>query len=249
MNRVPLLDPDAPDHFPDPRHALVEPNGLLAIGGDLSPQRLLTAYSRGIFPWFSADEPILWWSPEPRCVFRTDSLKINRSLRRLLAGQHWRLTIDHAFEQVIRACAGPRANESGTWLVPAMIDAYGQLHRQGHAHSVEVWDGARLVGGIYGVAIGRLFCGESMFSAESGGSKIALIALAQLLCELEFPLLDTQVSNAHTLGLGAIEMPRTQFLQDVDRLTRLPGHVDRWTGLTPRLLQPCAARATNPADD
>jgi leucyl/phenylalanyl-tRNA--protein transferase len=248
MNRLPLLDPAARDHFPDPRHALAEPNGLLAFGGDLSPQRLLAAYALGIFPWFSEGEPILWWSPDPRCVFHTETPRINRSLRRQLAGRHWRLTVDHAFDQVIHACAAPRESESGTWLVPAMIDAYVQLHRLGHAHSVEVWQGTQLVGGIYGVAIGRLFSGESMFSAESGGSKIALVALAQLLRELEFPLIDTQVSNPHTLALGATEMPRVRFLQEVARLTRLAGHVGSWAGLTPRLLQPCADHVTGRPD-
>jgi leucyl/phenylalanyl-tRNA--protein transferase len=239
--RLPLLAPDSPDRFPDPRHALTEPNGLLAFGGDLSPARLLAAYSLGIFPWFSEGEPILWWSPDPRCVFRTETARINRSLRRQLAGKSWRVTVDNAFDAVIRACAAPRNGESGTWLVPAMIDAYGQLHRLGHAHSVEVWDDQRLVGGIYGVAIGRLFCGESMFSAESGGSKLALVALAQLLHDMDFPLIDTQVSNPHTLGLGAIEIPREQFLQEVARLGQSPGLIGSWAELTPRLLQPCVA--------
>jgi leucyl/phenylalanyl-tRNA--protein transferase len=238
MIHLPQLDPDAPDRFPDPRDALAEPNGLLAFGGDLSPQRLLAAYSLGIFPWFSQGEPILWWSPDPRCVFRTDDLKINRSLRRQLAGKPWRLTVDQAFEQVIRACAAPRTNESGTWIVPAMIDSYVALHRLGHAHSVEVWDGERLVGGIYGVAVGRLFCGESMFSAQSGGSKIALVALAQLLRTLEFPLIDAQVANAHTLGLGAMEVSRTEFLRHASRLVRLPSAAGSWAGFTGQLLQP-----------
>jgi leucyl/phenylalanyl-tRNA--protein transferase len=238
MIQLPQLAPDAPDRFPDPRSALAEPNGLLAFGGDLSPQRLLAAYSLGIFPWFSQGEPILWWSPDPRCVFRTDDLKINRSLRRQLAGKPWRLTVDHAFEQVIRACAAPRTNESGTWILPAMIDAYVALHRLGHAHSVEVWEDERLVGGIYGVRVGRLFCGESMFSAQSGGSKIALVALAQLLRTLEFPLIDAQVANAHTLGLGAVEISRTEFLRDANRLVRLPSPAGNWAGFTGQLLQP-----------
>ena len=238
MMHLPLLDPAAPDRFPDPRHALAEPNGLLAFGGDLAPQRLLAAYRRGIFPWFGEGEPILWWSPDPRCVFRTETLRVNRSLRRQLAGKPWQLSVDRAFGQVIRACAAPRADASGTWLVPAMIDAYVQLHRQGHAHSVEVWDGERLVGGIYGVAIGRLFCGESMFSAESGGSKLALVALGRLLHDMDFPLIDTQVSNPHTLGLGAVEMPRGQFLREVVRLGQQPGPTGNWADLTPRLLQP-----------
>ena len=248
MMRLPLLDSEAWDRFPDPCRALAEPNGLLAFGGDLSPQRLLAAYTLGIFPWFSEGEPILWWSPDPRCVFRTGTARINRSLRRQLAGRQWRLTVDKAFGRVIHACAAPRANDSGTWLVPAMIDAYVQLHRLGHAHSVEVWDGERLVGGIYGVAVGRLFCGESMFSAVSGGSKIALTALAQLLRELEFPLIDAQVSNPHTRSMGALEVPRAWYLSEVERLTRLPGPTGNWAWLTPRLSQPCVDRATDRPD-
>ena len=239
MIYLPQLDPDLPDRFPDPCGALSDPNGLLALGGDLSPERLLSAYSQGIFPWFSEGEPILWWSPDPRCVFRTEALNIHRNLRRQLAGKQWRLTVDHAFEEVIRACAAPRSGDSGTWIMPAMIDGYSRLHALGHAHSVEVWEGQRLVGGIYGVAVGRLFCGESMFSAESGGSKIALIALADLLRGMDFPLIDTQVSNAHTLLLGALEMPRQDYLQDVELLGQLPGYVGSWSGYTPRLLQPC----------
>jgi leucyl/phenylalanyl-tRNA--protein transferase len=229
MIRLPSLDIDAPDRFPDPDGALRDPNGLLAMGGDLSPPRLLAAYSRGIFPWFGEGEPILWWSPDPRCVFRTDALKINRSLRRQLAGKHWRVTVDRAFDGVIRACAAPRADQSGTWIMPAMIDAYVRLHRLGHAHSVEVWDGERLIGGVYGVAVGRLFCGESMFSAQSGGSKLALIALARLLQALDFPLIDAQVANPHTIGLGAMEIPRGVFLREAGRLAALPGFVGDWT--------------------
>ncbi len=243
MIRLPLLDAAEPDSFPDPRAALIEPNGLLAMGGDLSPARLRAAYAQGIFPWFGEGEPILWWSPDPRCVFRTSGLRINRSLRRQLAGKRWRLTVDHAFEQVIRACAAPRQDGGGSWIGPAMIEAYLRLHREGDAHSVEVWDGARLVGGIYGVAVGRLFCGESMFSAQSGGSRLALIALAGLLHELGFPWLDAQVANPHTLGLGAVQMPRAAFLQEVQRLGRLAGLPGSWTGLTPRLQQPCGTDA------
>ncbi len=239
MIRLPVLDPTDPEHFPHPSHALAEPNGLLAFGGDLSPPRLLAAYRQGIFPWFSEGEPILWWSPDPRCTFRTETLRVNRGLRRQLRGKRWRLTVDHAFGAVIRACAMPRGDDSGTWLVPAMIAAYEELHRLGHAHSVEAWDGERLVGGIYGVAVGRLFCGESMFSAESGGSKIALVALAQLLRGMDFPLLDTQVSNPHTLGLGAIDLPRAVFLSEVARLSSLPGRPGSWADLTARLVQPC----------
>jgi leucyl/phenylalanyl-tRNA--protein transferase len=204
---------------------------LLAFGGDLSSQRLIAAYARGIFPWFSEGEPILWWSPDPRCVFRTDALKINRSLHRQLAGKSWRVTVDHAFEKVIRACAAPRTNESGTWIVPAMIDAYVRLHREGHAHSVEVWEDEQLVGGVYGVAVGRLFCGESMFSAQSGGSKLALVSLAHVLRELDFPLIDAQVANAHTLGLGALEVPRNEFMQEISALVKLPGIAGSWSDI------------------
>lgn len=234
-----LLDDADPRQFPDPEHALKYPDGLLAMGGDLCVDRLLAAYSRGIFPWFGEGEPILWWSPDPRCVFRTDTPRVNRSLRRQLAGKAWRVSIDHAFEQVIRGCALPRHEHDGTWLLPQMIDAYVQLHRLGHAHSVEVWDGDRLIGGIYGVAIGKLFCGESMFSVESGGSKVALIALATLLHQLGFPLLDAQVSNSHTLSLGASELSRAQFLAEVRRLVQLPGEVGSWAHRTAQLWQPC----------
>jgi leucyl/phenylalanyl-tRNA--protein transferase len=228
MIRLPRLDDRLPDHFPDPRQALVEPNGLLAFGGDLSPQRLLNAYAHGIFPWFNEGEPILWWSPDPRCVFRTDELRPNRSLHRSLKGKDWQVSVDRAFRQVMQACAAPRADQLGTWISPAMIEAYGALHDMGHAHSVEVWEQERLVGGIYGVSIGRLFCGESMFSAHSGGSKLALCALAALLREWGCPLIDAQVSNPHLLGLGAVEIPREVFLQQVSMLGAAPFDVRHW---------------------
>jgi leucyl/phenylalanyl-tRNA--protein transferase len=233
MIRLPLLDSAKPEHFPDPRKALIEPNGLLAFGGDLSPRRLLAAYAQGIFPWFNEDEPLLWWSPDPRCVFHTRLLKPNRSLRRRLAQVSWRVTVDHAFREVVEACAAPRPGQAGTWIVPAMVDAYTHLYQQGHAHSVEVWEGERLVGGIYGIAVGRLFCGESMFSAESGGSRTALMALAQLLQRWDFPLIDAQVTNAHLLQLGAVEYPRSQFLRTLAQLTHLPGQPGSWAEFTP----------------
>jgi leucyl/phenylalanyl-tRNA--protein transferase len=226
--RLPLLDPASPERFPDPRHALAEPNGLLAFGGDLSPRRLLAAYERGIFPWFNPGEPILWWSPDPRCVFDTATLKANRSLRRALAGKDWRVSVDEAFVRVMRACAAPRSGQQGTWIGPAIIDAYASLHTQGHAHSVEVWEGEALVGGVYGVSVGRLFCGESMFSACSGGSKLALVALAALLREWGCPLLDAQVSNSHLLGLGAREIPREDFLAQLRRLAAQPLDPAHW---------------------
>ncbi|MGH8160060.1 MAG: leucyl/phenylalanyl-tRNA--protein transferase [Rhodanobacter sp.] len=234
---LPQLDAEMHEPFPDPVHALQYPNGLLAFGGDLSLERLLDAYQHGIFPWFGEGQPILWWSPDPRCVFRTVDLRINRSLRRQLRGKPWRLTVDHAFANVMHCCAMPRDDDAGTWISPAMIDAYVRLHELGHAHSIEVWDGQRLVGGVYGVAVGKLFCGESMFSAESGGSKLALVSLAQLLRDQGYPLIDAQVANAHTLDLGAVELPRTQFLEQVSLLTAQPGNVGSWRELTERLQQ------------
>ena len=239
MIRLPLLDPDAPASFPDPRQALTEPNGLLAFGGDLSPTRLLAAYGKGIFPWFSDGEPILWWSPDPRCVLHTQDLRMNRSLRRQLADKHWHLTLDHAFDAVVRGCAAPRRDASGTWIVPAMVDAYNRLYHLGHAHSIEVWEDGQLIGGIYGIALGQLFCGESMFSRRSGASKLALVALARLLHSWDFPLIDTQVANAHTLSLGAVEIPRAQYLQDVATLRRQPGQPGNWAAFTDELIQPC----------
>lgn len=231
MIRLPLLDEYALDRFPDPHTALAEPNGLLAFGGDLSPERLKIAYAHGIFPWFNEGEPILWWSPDPRCVFYTETLRPNRSLRRAVAGKGWQVTVDRAFRQVMEACAAPRPSQAGTWISPAMIDAYDELHAQGYAHSVEVWEGGWLIGGVYGVSIGKLFCGESMFSAQSGGSKLALCALAALLRRWGFPLIDAQVSNPHLLGLGAVEMPRSAFLRSITTLVTAPFDPKHWNDL------------------
>jgi len=212
MIRLPKLHPGVSESFPDPRTALEEPNGLLAFGGDLSTERLLSAYRQGIFPWYNPGEPILWWSPNPRCVFETANVHVSRSMRKLLSRSEWTYTIDKAFDRVIRACAGEREGQRGTWIGKPMIEAYEALHREGHAHSVEVWDGENLVGGIYGLAIGRLFCGESMFSHATGGSKAALIALCRLLEAHGMPLLDAQVTNPHLLSMGAIELSRDEFL-------------------------------------
>ncbi|PPT97836.1 leucyl/phenylalanyl-tRNA--protein transferase [Xanthomonas arboricola] len=207
-------DPAAP--FPPAESALREPDGLLAIGGDLSPQRLLNAYASGVFPWFSEGQPILWWSPDPRTVFRTDGVRLSSRFRRQLRSSHWIVRADSAFAQVIDACASiPRAGQDGTWITTPMQQAYLELHRLGHAHSLEVFDGTRLVGGIYGVAVGRMFFGESMFSADSGGSKVALAALAAYLHSCGWPLLDAQVENPHLMRLGAQRLPRAEFLQQV----------------------------------
>ena len=194
--RIPILHAGARDEFPAVETALDEPNGLLAAGGDLSPQRLLDAYRHGIFPWYSDDEPILWWSPDPRTVFATGHVHISTKLRRWLGHCNWMIRADTAFAEVMRACAAPRTTQPGTWITQEIFEAYTLLHRLGHAHSVEVYDGARLVGGIYGVAIGHMFFGESMFSAATNGSKVALIALCRMLHSWGFPLLDAQVASA-----------------------------------------------------
>lgn len=234
MIRLPLLDHWPAGRFPDPTEALHEPSGLLAFGGDLSPERLRAAYAQGIFPWFNEGEPILWWSPDPRCVFRTAQLcQPNRSLRRLLARCGWQVTVDRDFVGVMHACAAPRDGQPGTWISPEMIDAYARLHARGHAHSVEVWQGATLVGGIYGVMSGRLFSGESMFSGESGGSKVALLALARLLHDWGCPLLDAQVTNPHLLSLGAEEMPRADYLAALRTLAAQAFAPASWAGVTP----------------
>lgn len=228
LPQVPF-DPQAP--FPDPSTALREPDGLLAMGGDLSPARLLNAYRHGIFPWFSDGQPILWWSPDPRMVFDTDRVHLSSRFRRGLRRIPWRVRADTAFEQVIDACAkAPRPGQRGTWITPGMRDAYVALHRLGHAHSIEVFDGAVLVGGLYGVAIGRMFFAESMVSLASGGSKVALAGLAHRLHGWGHPLIDAQVENDHLLRLGARSMPRDAFLDAVRALVSEGGPVDTWTG-------------------
>jgi len=217
--RLPFLDPGNPAAFPAVESALREPDGLLAAGGDLSPERLLAAYRHGIFPWFSKGEPILWWSPSVRTVFDTAKMHVPRRLARWLRACEWTLRADTAFAHVMRACAAPRARQPSTWITDDMLAAYQRLHVLGHAHSVEAWDGERLVGGIYGVAIGRMFFGESMFSAAPNGSKLALLGLAHALQSWGFPILDAQVASDHLFTLGAHELPRTDFCTSVARLT------------------------------
>ena len=226
MMRIQPLDPLAPALFPDPRSALAEPNGLLAFGGDLSPQRLVAAYTRGIFPWYSEGDPLLWWSPDPRCVFLTDAVHLSHSLAKFLRKSTWQWSMNRAFEDVMRACAAPREDQQGTWITPDMITAYTNLHLLGQAHSLEVWDGDTLVGGLYGVAVGRMFSAESMFSRRTNASKLALHALARTLRERGFPLIDAQVPNPHLLRMGAQEMPRTQFLARLEHLTAEPAPQD-----------------------
>jgi leucyl/phenylalanyl-tRNA--protein transferase len=201
------------DQFPEVEQALTEPNGLLAIGGDLSAERLLSAYRRGIFPWYSEGEPILWWSPDPRCVLFPDDLRVSRSLRATLKRGHFGLSIDRAFRDVMTACAGPRRGQTGTWVTPDLIEAYSRLHRLGYAHSVESWRNDRLVGGLYGVALGRVFFGESMFAHETDASKVCLVHLVRRLRENDFKLIDCQVDSRHLQSLGAVTIPRKRFIE------------------------------------
>lgn len=234
MSRLPiLLDADPLSGFPPAESALSRPNGLLAVGGDLSVPRLLNAYRHGIFPWYSDGEPILWWSPDPRGLFSTapGGIHLSRRFRRALHGSDWVVRADRCFTAVIRACAEvPRPGQDGTWITDDMIRAYCALHSRGHAHSIEVMQGERLVGGLYGVTVGRMFFAESMFSAVSGGSKVALAALARRLHQWGWPWLDAQMGNPHLERMGAILKPRDEFLRIAGGLaTTLPERAGSWS--------------------
>jgi leucyl/phenylalanyl-tRNA--protein transferase len=200
------------DPFPDPKLALDEPNGLLAAGANLDVKTLLRAYGQGIFPWYSEDEPILWWSPNPRGVLFLDEYQPSKSLRKFIRNTPLTVSKNCAFDKVVVACATVPRNDAGTWITQEMIDAYMRLHQAGHAHSIEVWDGERLVGGLYGVAVGRVFCGESMFHYVSNSSKLAFYALNRWLRENQFKLVDCQMQNPHLESMGVIELPRDTFL-------------------------------------
>ncbi|WP_126455219.1 leucyl/phenylalanyl-tRNA--protein transferase [Sulfuriflexus mobilis] len=207
------LSPDDDEvAFPPVDLALREPDGLLAFGGSLSVQRLLHAYQQGIFPWYSEGQPIMWWSPDPRMVLFPADLKVSRSLRKTLKKKYYTLTLDTAFAEVVEACAAPRKDDAGTWITDDMKNAYKELYRQGHAHSVEVWLGEELVGGLYGVAIGTVFFGESMFARRSDTSKLAFVYLVQQLKRWGYSLIDCQVYSAHLASLGAINIPRAAFV-------------------------------------
>ena len=216
--------------FPPAALALTRPNGLLAIGGDLRPERLLNAYRNGIFPWFDADRPILWWSPDPRLVLWLDDFRISRKMKSLARRSPYEITMNRAFAEVVRNCGAGRT--VGTWITPAMETAYCRLHELGHAHSVEVWHESRLIGGLYGVALGRMFYGESMFSLEDNASKLALERLVRQLLAWEFHLIDCQVSSDHLMSLGAVEIPRREFLKQLSRLIRKPPP-EKWEFDTP----------------
>ena len=217
MIHLPWLDHN-PARFPALEHALDDPDGLLAAGGDLSPLRLVNAYAQGIFPWYEADQPILWWSPNPRTVLRPTDVHLSRSMRKLLRKQPYRLSFDTSFNAVIDACAAPRHATGGTWITEEMREAYIELHRLGIAHSVEMWDESELVGGLYGIALGKVFFGESMFARRDNASKVAFACLCHYLAQWEFELIDCQVASDHLFSLGAHEIPRPEFAQRLKRL-------------------------------
>ena len=200
--------------FPPSSAALDNPNGLLAVGGELSAPRLLAAYRRGIFPWYEAPQPVLWWTPDPRSILLPESLHVSRSLKKTLAADRYRLAVDQQFTTVMHECARLRRNQAGTWIDADMINAYGQLHQLGVAHSIEVSNtSGTLVGGLYGIAIGRVFFGESMFSRETDTSKIALVALVSILCQAQFHMIDCQVESDHMNSMGARNVSRLDFEQ------------------------------------
>lgn len=213
---IPWLRPGDPaTAFPPVEEALTEPDGLLCAGGDLGAERLLAAYRRGIFPWFSEGQPILWWSPDPRTVLYPSEFKVSRSLAKTLRNRGFVVTLDQAFATVMERCADPALRPEGTWISPQMRTAYQRLHELGYAHSLETWDGARLVGGLYGVALGRAFFGESMFSVERDASKVALHALVRLMLERGGGLIDCQIASAHLDSLGARSISRRQFVREL----------------------------------
>lgn len=224
---VVALESDTP--FPPLQAALQHPNGLLAIGGDLTPPRLLGAYRQGIFPWFNPDNPILWWSPDPRMVLLPENLKVSRSLARRLKKHDYEIRFDTAFREVMQACAAsPRPGQDGTWIVPEMVYAYCQLHELGHAHSVETWMDGELAGGLYGVAIGRMFYGESMFHQKTDASKIAFVHLVQFLRREGYGMIDCQMKTEHLERLGAREIPRQRFSAVLAKLVDYPQTPGKW---------------------
>jgi leucyl/phenylalanyl-tRNA--protein transferase len=228
---IPWLRPtDPPDAFPPVEDALDEPDGLLCVGGDLTPERLLAAYRRGIFPWYSAGQPILWWSPDPRAVLFPDELRVTRSLAKAIRNRGFSVTFDSAFRTVMSRCGDESLRPEGTWISPDMRTAYARLHDLGHAHSVECWLGDRLVGGLYGVALGRVFFGESMFSSQRDASKVALHELVLALRASNVELIDCQVTSPHLESLGARAIPRREFVAHLERgisdLRPVPG----WPG-------------------
>jgi leucyl/phenylalanyl-tRNA---protein transferase len=225
---IPWLEGDAP--FPPVQRALRHPNGLLAAGGDLSPERLLAGYRQGIFPWFSQDDPILWWSPDPRMVLLPPDLKVSRSLAKAIRNRPHEIRFDHAFPAVIDACAAPREGATGTWITGPMRAAYERLHRLGYAHSVETWIDGGLAGGLYGVALGRVFFGESMFTRARDASKLALVALVERCRREGIELIDCQMHTQHLESLGARAIPRREFARLLQELVHYPRTPGSWSG-------------------
>jgi len=223
---IPWLHPGEP--FPPVTAALAEPNGLLAAGGDLSVEQLSDAYRHGIFPWFNPGQPTLWWSPDPRMVLFPRELKVTRSLAKVLRNRDYEVRADTSFCAVMQACAGPRPDQAGTWISDEMIAAYGALHARGIAHSIETWIGGELAGGLYGVALGRMFYGESMFTRVRDASKIALVHLVRQLARWQFGMLDCQMHTAHLATLGAREIPRADFMRKLGELVNYPAVPGRW---------------------
>ena len=216
------------DRFPPVERALAEPNGLLAAGADLTVARLIDAYGSGIFPWFSEGQPPLWWSPDPRMVLFPRELRIPRSLRKRMAKRDYEMRADTGFEAVIRACAAPSSGREDTWITEDMVAAYARLHRAGHAHSVETWIGGALAGGLYGVALGRVFYGESMFTLQPDASKIALAHLVRQLERWNYGMIDCQMTTAHLARFGAREIPRSEFMRKLVNLVNYPGTARKW---------------------
>ena len=224
---IPWLDASTP--FPPIEAALAQPDGLLAAGADLSPWRLVDAYRHGIFPWYSEGQPILWWSPDPRMVLYVDEFRVSHSLAKRIRRRDLDVRVDTAFDRVIEACADiPRGQGGGTWITGAMIDAYRRLHRLGYAHSVEAWRGDELAGGLYGLALGRMFFGESMFARQTDASKVALAALVALLRQRDVPLVDCQQETRHLASLGARPIPRERFARHLDELIHSTATPEGW---------------------
>ncbi|MEW6107664.1 MAG: leucyl/phenylalanyl-tRNA--protein transferase [Nitrospirota bacterium] len=213
--------------FPPPE--LADDDGLLALGGDLSEERLILSYSMGIFPWYSEGSPVLWWSPDPRLVLKPDEIKISRSLRQTIKRGIFEITMDTAFDAVIRSCATvARGREKGTWITDEMIEAYINLHRSGYAHSIESWFEGRLAGGLYGVALGSAFFGESMFTLKNDASKVAFVMLVKRLREWDFTLIDCQVTTSHLKRFGAVEIPRKEFMKMLKSALKVPSRRGKW---------------------
>lgn len=224
---IPWLDTEQ-FGFPSLENALEEPNGLLAVGGDLSSQRLMHAYQAGIFPWYEEGQPLLWWSPDPRCVLFPSRVHLSRSLRKLLRSNDFDIRCDTAFSAVVEQCSAPRSYTDGTWITAAMKEAYTKLHEEGVAHSIEVWQNDQLQGGLYGLAIGRVFFGESMFSRVANASKLALASLCGQLEQWEYQLIDCQVENPHLMSMGAEMLPRQQFAEYLSRFATGGGQEQPW---------------------